>query len=97
MRIDGAQIGFLAEDMDKVLPEVVGKDSAGKPANIDYAKRTSMLSKAIQQIWQDMQPVIARGAGREKSLDAHQQQMDTLHQELDAFAAECDKKEGKFF
>ena len=97
MRIDGAQIGFLAEDMDKMLPEVVGKDSAGKPANIDYAKLTSMLSKAIQQIWQNMQPVIARVAGREKSLDAHQQQMDTLHQELDAFAAECDKKEGKFF
>ena len=54
MRIDGAQIGFLAEDMDKVLPEVVSKDT-GKPANINYAKLTSMLSKAIQQIWQDMQ------------------------------------------
>ena len=35
MRIDGAKIGFLADDRDKVLPEVVGKDSAGKPANID--------------------------------------------------------------
>lgn len=49
MKIKGHQVGFIAEEMYKVIPEVVGMKD-GKPDNIDYAKLTSVLTKAIQEL-----------------------------------------------
>ncbi|MBI2056023.1 MAG: tail fiber domain-containing protein, partial [Candidatus Sungbacteria bacterium] len=47
--IEGRQVGFIAEDMFNVIPEVVGlKD--GKPDNIEYSKLTSVLVKAVQEL-----------------------------------------------
>ena len=97
MRIDDAQIGFLAEDMDKVIPEVVSKDSEGKPANIAYAKLTSVLTKAIQQIWQDMQPVIARVAGLKKGLTHNRNIWIPCNKRLTLSLAEFNEKEGQIF
>ncbi len=47
--VEGHQIGFIAEEMYQVIPEVVGlKD--GEPDNIDYSKLTSLLVKAVQEV-----------------------------------------------
>lgn len=44
------QVGFLAEEMCKIVPEVVGlKD--GQPDNIDYGKLTPILVRAIQELY----------------------------------------------
>ncbi|MEK7668963.1 MAG: tail fiber domain-containing protein, partial [Patescibacteria group bacterium] len=43
------QVGFIAEDMAKIIPEIVGFDSEGKASNIDYGKLAPILVNAIQQ------------------------------------------------
>jgi hypothetical protein len=50
LKVSGHQVGFIAEEMYTVVPEVVGLDSEGEPNNIDYAKLTSVLARAIQEI-----------------------------------------------
>jgi len=48
--ISGNQVGFIAEEMAPLVPEVVGLDASGTPANIDYAKLTPIIVKAIQTL-----------------------------------------------
>ncbi|MEN9613953.1 MAG: hypothetical protein RLZZ347_260, partial [Candidatus Parcubacteria bacterium] len=50
MAISGQQVGFIAEEMVGIVPEAVGFDSQGLPSNIDYAKLTPILAKAIQEL-----------------------------------------------
>jgi hypothetical protein len=49
-RIDyvGHEFGFIAEEMDLVYPEIVGKDKAGIPTGIDYGKLSAILTAKIQ-------------------------------------------------
>ncbi len=48
--VPGHQVGFIAEEVDQIIPEVVGHDAEGRPDNIDYAKLTAILAKAIQEL-----------------------------------------------
>lgn len=41
-------IGFLAEEMADVLPEVVGFDEHGKPIGIDYGRLTALIVEATK-------------------------------------------------
>lgn len=41
--------GFLAEDMDKVIPKLVGRDPEDRPSSIDLLGLVPVLTKAIQQ------------------------------------------------
>lgn len=43
-------IGFIAEDMNAVLPDIVAKDPSGKPIGIDYGKVTPVTVEAIKQL-----------------------------------------------
>ncbi|MEK7175954.1 MAG: tail fiber domain-containing protein, partial [Patescibacteria group bacterium] len=51
MFIPGHQIGFIAEELINVVPEVVGSDSNGLPSNVDYGRLVSLLVKAIQDLY----------------------------------------------
>jgi parallel beta-helix repeat protein len=51
MYIPGHQVGFIAEEMNLVIPEVVGFDKDGLVSNIDYGKLTSVIVKAIQDLY----------------------------------------------
>jgi hypothetical protein len=42
-------LGFIAEDVAKVLPEVVARDAGGKPVGIDYSRITVLAVQAIKQ------------------------------------------------
>jgi hypothetical protein len=44
------RLGFVAEEVNQLAPELVAKDKEGKPESVDYAKLTSVLTKAIQQL-----------------------------------------------
>jgi len=44
------QVGFIAEDVAKVIPEVVGYDVQGQVVNVDYAKIVPVAVNAIQEI-----------------------------------------------
>jgi hypothetical protein len=43
-------IGFIAEEVVEVVPEVVGLDLDGKPEAVMYDRLTSLLCKAIQEL-----------------------------------------------
>ncbi len=47
-------LGFIAEEMLAVVPEVVEFDAEGLPGGIDYAKITPVLAKAIQELSQNL-------------------------------------------
>lgn len=41
--------GFIAEDMNEILPEVVSCDEEGKPQGIQYTKLTAVLVEALKE------------------------------------------------
>jgi hypothetical protein len=43
-------VGFIAEEMVSIVPEVVAKDIDGNPDAISYDRLTSVLCKAIQEL-----------------------------------------------
>jgi hypothetical protein len=43
-------IGFIADELDQVLPDIVMKDATGKPVGIDYGKVTPVAVEAIKQL-----------------------------------------------
>lgn len=42
-------IGFIAEDVVRVFPEIVSRDSSGEPNGIDYSKFSAILVKSMQE------------------------------------------------
>jgi hypothetical protein len=43
-------IGFIAEEMIEVIPEVVGLDKNGSPKGILYEEIVSVLTKSLQEV-----------------------------------------------
>jgi hypothetical protein len=43
-------IGFIADEVEQVLPDIVAKDETGKPVGIDYGKITPVAVDAIKQL-----------------------------------------------
>lgn len=43
-----ADIGFIAEEVDKIIPEIVSKNDAGEVSGMNYGKLTALLVEAIK-------------------------------------------------
>jgi len=67
-------IGFVAEDVEKVFPEVVFRDAEGSVTGMDYSRLTAVAVQAIKQLRQEKDAEIAELRARlerlEKKLDA---------------------------
>ena len=46
---NGLQVGFIAEDVEKIIPELVSYDQDGLPSGVNYPQMTSLLAKGIQE------------------------------------------------
>ena len=44
------KLGFIAEQVDPLIPELVAHDKDNKPESVDYAKLAPVLTKAIQEL-----------------------------------------------
>ncbi|OGD97389.1 hypothetical protein A3F02_01610, partial [Candidatus Curtissbacteria bacterium RIFCSPHIGHO2_12_FULL_38_9b] len=44
------QVGFIAEEVEGVIPELVSYDSEGLPSGVNYPNMTALLTKGIQQL-----------------------------------------------
>ena len=53
-------VGFIAEEMVSVIPEVVAKTTEGEPDAISYDRLTSVLCKAIQELNAKVEALEAR-------------------------------------
>lgn len=51
----GARVlyGFAAEQVDGVMPELVGRDAEGRPSSVDWAGVVPVLVKAVQELKAD--------------------------------------------
>lgn len=63
----GHEFGFIAEDMELIYPEVVGKDQNGKPTGIDYGKLSTILVSKVQEQQKAINKLIAKVAALEKT------------------------------
>ncbi len=60
----GLELGFLAQEVYKVYPEVVNKpaDESKDLWSIDYSKLTPVLVKAIQELKEEVEMLKAENA-----------------------------------
>ena len=91
MHIPGSQVGFIAEDMIKVIPEVVAKDAEGKPENVDYAKLTSVLTKAIQQMWHKIEQLFEHDKEQDARAEKQDQEIKDLKEAVKQQQQEIDQ------
>jgi hypothetical protein len=62
-------IGFIADEMNDVLPDIVAKDDAGKPVGIDYGKVAAVEVEAIKQLKAENDKVKADNADLKARLE----------------------------
>jgi Chaperone of endosialidase len=77
------QIGFMAQEIEKMYPEIVYTDPATGYKSVDYSKITPVLVEAIKEQQEQIEQQNAR-------LDAQQQLLNKLIKRLDAL----EKKKG---
>ena len=54
------EAGLIAEDVDKVLPNLVSKNSEGNPEGIQYTKLTAYLIEAIKSLKEEIEQLKGR-------------------------------------
>ena len=45
-----SDVGLIAEELDLIIPELVGKNKDGQPDSVSYDRMVSVLVKAIQEL-----------------------------------------------
>jgi hypothetical protein len=45
-----SDVGLIAEELNPIVPELVGKDGQGKPESVAYDRMVSVLIKAVQEL-----------------------------------------------
>lgn len=79
----GEQIGFIADEAQKVDPRLITLDVNGEVHSFRYEQYTSLITKAIQQFYGQFQALVARVAGVEKRLDDQQKTIDSLTKRIE--------------
>ena len=44
------QIGFIADDIENILPEIVTKDKNGEIEGLEYSRLTALLVEAVKEL-----------------------------------------------
>lgn len=76
----GREIGFIAYEIEKVVPEVV--KSRGEYKSVNYQVITALLATAMQEQQKQIEDQKARTQNLQKTLDDQQKIIDTLMQEV---------------
>lgn len=71
----GTQVGLIAQELQQVAPELIGKDSEGYLA-VDYARLTPILIRAVQE--------------QQRTIDDQQSMIDHQHKQMASWRAEKD-------
>ena len=51
---DTFEAGLIAEHVNKIIPELVGKDADGNPQTVFYTKITAYLIEAVKSLKQEL-------------------------------------------
>lgn len=74
--------GLIAEEVEKIDPLLVDYCSDGEVCTLHFEKFTGLFLKAIQEIYADVQGMIARISGLEEKLETQQIQIDSLQAQI---------------
>ena len=61
-------LGFIAEDMEKISPELVAYGEDKKPYTVRYELITAVLANAIKHIWSDIQTLWSWNENQDKRI-----------------------------
>lgn len=64
-----ADVGFIAEEVDRVLPQIVAKDDAGRPVGLDYGKVSAVTVEAVKEQQLQIDALRAENADLKARLD----------------------------
>ena len=70
-----SQIGFIAQNVQSVAPEIVHTDASTTMLSIDYARMAPLLTGAVQELNQKI-------AAQQRKLDEQQSEIDELKSEI---------------
>jgi hypothetical protein len=75
-------LGFVAEDVEKVFPEVVMHDAAGNVTGMDYSRLTAVAVQAIKQQQAVIDSLMAESARRDAENANLKARLDRLERAL---------------
>lgn len=75
------QYGFIAQDVQKILPSAVGQSPDGY-LTLDKTALISPIVKAIQELSASFQSLIARVSGLEDRMETQQKEIDNLQEQI---------------
>ena len=73
----GEQIGFIAQEVQKVAPSIVHTDASTTLESVDYARITPLLVGSVQELDQKI-------TAQQGEIDTQQQEIDTLQAQIQA-------------
>jgi Chaperone of endosialidase len=72
------EIGVIAEEVEQVLPEVVGHDKKGRADGVDYSRLTAVLIQAVKEQQQEISGLKRSSAAKNARLNSEAAQLRTL-------------------
>ena len=63
-------LGFIAEEVDQVIPDIVGHDKDGTPNSVDYSRVSAVLVKSVQELNATVQTVKTENAELRRRLES---------------------------
>lgn len=93
--VDTVQLGFIAQEVEKVLPEVVGTDENGWKS-VQYTQVVALLVEAIKTLSKSHDSMVLDLEMIEKKYDARFQEYESKILEQDAKLIELENKIASF-
>ncbi|MGD0331995.1 MAG: tail fiber domain-containing protein [Xanthobacteraceae bacterium] len=81
------QIGFIAQQVQQVVPEIVTTDASTTMESVDYARVTPLLVGSVQELDQKIEDQQSEITTQQTDITAQQQEIDTLTAEIQALEA----------
>ena len=82
----GEQIGFIAQDVEEVLPQaVLTANDADKTKGLKYDELIPVLTKAVQEMKTDSDAAADKQTANAKAIEELRAKSDELHREFEAY------------
>lgn len=88
--VENRQLGFIAQEVEKVLPQVVSRGEDGY-LSVDYGRLTPVLVEALRELRDEKDQQIARRDGQIAELTRRLERMESLMDELAAESKGADR------
>lgn len=74
---EGKQVGFIAQEVEKIIPEVVTTDKQGYKG-VEYANITAVLVEAVKELSHKIDALFTKYLDQQKEIDSMRARLDRL-------------------